>query len=495
MFKKQPSAFHEESFGRIVRRTVLLPVGAMAATSLCLAWLVSHLLTVAGWVDHTDRVLAQAQQCENLIINMESGMRGFLLTGDPGLLKPFNQTKAQAGGELDVLSHMVTDNPPQVEKVKAMRAAFDQWLGHAEEMIGRRQRGEDYQSISLNLREKVLMDGVRQEFTGFTGVEYALRQERIDAMQRLKENIRRFRWAALLVLGLALGLYFQRQLSAVAQIYEAALTTAKQKTAALQTSETSLRKAEGKLRQYADDLEKTVAQRTAKLQETIAELEAYSYSISHDLRAPLRAMEGYARVLREDFQEKVGPEGKVFLDRIVNAAYRMDKLIQDILSYSQVTRLEMTSEPVDLDKLIHDIIEHYPNLNSIKGEIKIEGALPRIMAPEALLTQCIANLLNNAVKFAADGIPVQVRIWAENRDTDVRLWVEDNGIGIAPEYKTRIFGIFERIPGEKPREGMGIGLAIVRKAVERMGGTVGVESELGKGCRFWILLPGRKLQE
>lgn len=468
-------------------------MGVMVAASLCLAWLVSHLLTVADWVDHTDRVIAQAQQSENLIINMETGMRGFLLTGDPGLLKPFNQTKAQVGGELAVLSHMVSDNPPQIDKVKAIRDAFDRWHVYAEEMIGRRQRGEDYQSIANNLRDKVLMEGVRQEFTDFMGVEYALRQERIYAVQRLKENVRKFRWVVLLVLGLALGLYFQRQLSEVARIFETALATAKQKTAALQTSEASLREAEGKLRQYADDLEKMVAQRTAKLQETIAELEAYSYSISHDLRAPLRAMEGYARVLLEDFQQKVGPDGKVYLDRIMNAAQRMDKLIQDILNYSQVTRLEIASEPVELDKLIHDIIEHYPKLNSIKGDIKIERPLPTVMAPEVLLTQCIANLLSNAVKFVAEESMVRVRIRAETHDADVRLWVEDNGIGIAPEYKTRIFGVFERIPGEKPREGMGIGLAIVRKAVERMGGTVGVESELGKGSKFWILLPGRKL--
>jgi signal transduction histidine kinase len=468
-------------------------MGVMVVASLCLAWLVSHLLTVADWVDHTDRVITQAQQSENLIINMETGMRGFLLTGDPASLKPFNQSKLQVGGELDVLSRMVADNPPQVEKVKAIRAAFERWLGDASEMIGRRQRGEDYQNNPVNLRDKVLMDDVRQEFTGFIGAEYALRQERIDTVQRLKVNVRRFRWVVLLVLGFALGFYFKRQLGAVARLYEAALTTAKQKTEALQMSEASLREAEGKLRQYADDLEKMVAQRTAKLQETIAELEAYSYSISHDLRAPLRAMEGYARVLLEEFQQKVGPDGKVYLDRIVNAAHRMDKLIQDILSYSQVTRLETASEPVDLDKLVHDIIEHYPNLNSVKGEIKIEGSLPMVMAPEALLTQCIANLLNNAVKFVADGTQARVRIRAETHDSDVRLWVEDNGIGIAPEYKTRIFGVFERIPGERPREGMGIGLAIVRKAVDRMGGTVGVESELGKGSRFWILLPGRRL--
>ena len=468
-------------------------MGLVVVTSVFLAWLVSHLLTVASWVDHTDRVIAQAQLCENLSMNMETGMRGFLLTGDAAFLKTFTQGEAQLGGELEGLSRMVADNPAQVEKVRAIQAVFERWRSYAEEMIGRRQREEDYQRIPINVHEKVLMDDVRHEFTGFMGVESALRQERVTAVQRLDENIRRYRWAVLLVLGLALGWYFQRQLGAVARIYETALITAKQKTDALQISEDSLREAEGKLRRYAEDLEKTVAQRTAKLQETIGELEAYSYSISHDLRAPLRAMEGYARVLLEDFQQKVGPEGKDFLDRILKAAHRMDKLIQDILSYSRVARSEIVSEPVDLDKLVREIIQQYPNLNSMNGEIKIEGPLPKLMAPEALLTQCIANLLSNAVKFVAKGVPAQVRVRAETQDADVRIWVEDNGIGIAPKYQARIFGVFERIPGEERYEGTGIGLAIVRKATERMGGTVGVESEVGRGSKFWILLPGRKL--
>ena len=118
--------------------------------------------------------------------------------------------------------------------------------------------------------------------------------------------------------------------------------------------------------------------------------------------------------------------------------------------------------------------------------------MPAVMAPVALLSQCLANLLNNAVKFVPEGARPDVHVAGGNKTADVRIWVEDKGIGIAPEYLSRIFGVFERIPGKKACEGTGIGLAIVRKAVARMGGTTGVESEPGKGSRFWINLPGRK---
>ena len=124
----------------------------------------------------------------------------------------------------------------------------------------------------------------------------------------------------------------------------------------------------------------------------------------------------------------------------------------------------------------------------------IETPMPRINAPVALLSQCLSNLLNNAVKFVAEGVTPHVRVRAETSDADVRIWIEDNGIGIAPEYLNRIFGVFERIPGPRHYEGTGIGLAIVRKAATRMGGSVSVESEPGKGSRFCLYLPGRKIQ-
>jgi len=225
----------------------------------------------------------------------------------------------------------------------------------------------------------------------------------------------------------------------------------------------------------------------------VTELESYSYSISHDLRAPLRAMQGYAQVLLEEFPEKIGPEGTAYLDRIVNASNRMDRLIQDVLSYSKLARTEIVSEPIDLEKLVRDIVQEYPVLSAGNAKVEIVTPLPRLTAPVALLSQCLSNLLNNAAKFVRDGVPARVRVRAETAGADVKIWVEDNGIGVAPEYLNRIFGVFERIPGDKVYEGNGIGLAIVKKAAMRMGGTVGVESEPGKGSRFWVFLPARKL--
>jgi signal transduction histidine kinase len=230
-----------------------------------------------------------------------------------------------------------------------------------------------------------------------------------------------------------------------------------------------------------------VVERTAKLQETIAELQAFSYSVSHDLRAPLRSMQGFAKILVDDYSSKLDEQGVGYLQQIVRSSSRLDRLIQDVLSYSRVLHAQDRVQPVDLDGLVRDIIATYPNGH--KAEFHIQGKLPRVLGNEAFLTQCFSNLLGNASKFIVAGTSPCVKIAAEDREPGmVRVWIEDNGIGIAPENHKRIFRMFERINLATEYEGTGIGLTIVRKAAERMGAQVGFESELGKGSKFWIQL-------
>ena len=246
--------------------------------------------------------------------------------------------------------------------------------------------------------------------------------------------------------------------------------------------------AKDKISRHAVELEQTVAERTAQLREMIGELEAYSYSISHDMRAPLRAMRGFSMILLEEHSAQLNPEGIEHLKRIDAAAGRMDVLIQEVLTYTRLPHEEVKLEPVDLDSLVRQIIDTYPQLQTGGVEIHIEGVLPSVLGGEASLAQGISNLLTNAVKFVAPKIRPQINIRAETIGDDVRLWVADNGIGIAPEDQARIFKMFERVDHASVYEGSGMGLAIVRKAVDRMGGQFGVESEAGGGSKFWIQL-------
>jgi PAS domain S-box-containing protein len=240
------------------------------------------------------------------------------------------------------------------------------------------------------------------------------------------------------------------------------------------------------LRRHAEILEQTVQERTTKLQETIAELEQFSYTITHDMRAPLRAMQGFGGMLSNEAGPSLSPESADYLRRIMEGAMRMDALIRDSLQYTKILHGEISLAVVQPAPLLRGILESYPSMRPPESDVQIIEPLPFVIANEAGLMQCFANLLGNAVKFVSPGVKPRVRIWAESHNQLVRFWIEDNGTGIAPEYQDRVFGMFQQL--DKSYEGTGIGLALVRKAAERMGGRVGVESELGKGSRFWLEL-------
>jgi signal transduction histidine kinase len=183
----------------------------------------------------------------------------------------------------------------------------------------------------------------------------------------------------------------------------------------------------------------------------------------------------------------VDEQSQKYLGRISLAASRMDRLITDALSYTKAMRQELSLEPVDTARLLRGMIESYPEFQPPNARVEIAGPLPWVVANEAGLTQCFSNLLGNAVKFVEKGRLPQVTIRAEPIDGRVKFWVEDNGIGIPREMHSKVFVMFQRL--SKDFDGTGIGLALVRKVTERMGGRAGVESEAGKGSRFWIDLP------
>jgi PAS domain S-box-containing protein len=262
------------------------------------------------------------------------------------------------------------------------------------------------------------------------------------------------------------------------------VTDAARAHAELRAAEEALREANAQLADRAAQLEDLVQQRTHKLSEIIAELEAFSYSISHDLRSPLRSMIGFSDILLEDYAPKLDAEGADYLQRIGLAGRRMDRLIQDVLNFSRLSSNEIDLGPVNSDTLLRDVIRSYPNLQTGRVTITLEPGLPTVRANEGLLTQCVANLLENAVKFVPADRPAQINVTAQSAHGRTRLYFQDNGIGIPEHSLGRIFDIFQRVG--RDTEGTGIGLAIVRRATEKMGGTVGVQSEPGQGSLFWL---------
>lgn len=259
--------------------------------------------------------------------------------------------------------------------------------------------------------------------------------------------------------------------------------------------ERELRQAHELLASHAKHLERLVEQRTAELRDTVQQLETFSYSIVHDMRAPLRSMRSFAQILESDHGGQLDETGRNYLQRIKDSASRMDVLITDVLTYSRIAMKPTDMARVNLDKLISGIVEQYPQFHEAAANLQIEHPLPVVLGNSALLTQVFSNLLGNALKFVPPDRVPRVIVRAEEVGARARIWVEDNGIGVAREYWEKIFGLFQRLHGPTEFSGTGVGLAIVKKAIERMGGSVGLESEPGQGSRFWVELeaPGDRV--
>jgi PAS domain S-box-containing protein len=251
-----------------------------------------------------------------------------------------------------------------------------------------------------------------------------------------------------------------------------------------------LAEARERLRSHADELENRVRLRTATLREANAELEAFTYSVSHDLRTPLQFVRGFAEAIRSDALDTLSPDNRDYLQRIIRAASRMDTIIQDLLGYSRLSRAEMQVIELSLDEVVSDVLMHHQAIiKQTCAVVTVQRPLPNACADHTGLFQALCNLVSNSLKFTRPGQPPEITIRAETTDHGVRLWVEDRGIGIDARHHERIFQLFERLHSNADYPGTGIGLSLVRKAVTRMGGNCGVDSSPDTGSRFWIEFP------
>ncbi|MEY2427523.1 MAG: hypothetical protein QOJ40_408 [Verrucomicrobiota bacterium] len=258
-------------------------------------------------------------------------------------------------------------------------------------------------------------------------------------------------------------------------------------------AEEALQQAQAQLSAHADALEHTVNERTGELRESLQSMESFCYTIAHDLRAPLRTMYGFTTALLEELKPHLTQAAEDYGHRITTATSRMDRLIRDLLAYGRLSSSSFPLASTDAGKVLGRAIEQVVgSTEGVKPEIKVSQVPPRVLANPTVLEQVFANLLCNAIKFVKPGENPKIEVDNEAQNGFVRISVRDQGIGIQPEHHQRIFRVFEQLhPNAFP--GTGIGLAIVAKAVERMGGRVGVQSEPGKGSCFWIDL--RKAEE
>jgi light-regulated signal transduction histidine kinase (bacteriophytochrome) len=244
-----------------------------------------------------------------------------------------------------------------------------------------------------------------------------------------------------------------------------------------------------RLRRKNAELEQRIRERTTELEKANHELEAFSYSISHDLRAPLRTISGFSDLLLQDYAANLPAEGQRILGRIVAAAQRMDDLIAALLDFARFSRQSLNKRRVDTPALMQEVLEELRK-SEAERQVEVEvGPLPECAADPALLRQVFVNLLSNAFKFSRTREHPRIEIRAESGEAEHVFSVRDNGVGFDPQHAQELFGVFQRLHSATQFEGTGVGLSIVQRIVERHGGRIWAEGEVDRGATFWFSLP------
>ncbi len=414
----------------------------------------------------TNEILQASAELETQVINAETGQRGYLLTGERRYLQPYEAAATRLAEDVARLQALTLD-PGQKGRVAALAPLVEAKLAELRQTVELRQRSlEEALAVVRTDEGQRLTEEIRAVLAEFDAAERRLLDERTLAQERQAE--------VTTALATATGLF-----SLLTALFGATLLRRGRE--------------EDRLREVNAGLERRVTERTAGLAEANRELDAFAHTVSHDLRAPIRAMRGYAAALEEDVGEALGVEGRQYVERIDAAAGRMDALVEDILAYSRLAREDIRTGRVDLEAVVDAALEAIGSAAVAEpgAAVEVRRPMPAVRAQAAMLRQAVQNLLANALKFTEPGRAPVVRVWSElgADGATVRLWVEDEGIGIAPTHQERIFVPFERLHGRETYPGTGIGLAIVSRVAERLGGACGVYSRPGGGSRFWIDLP------
>jgi len=256
----------------------------------------------------------------------------------------------------------------------------------------------------------------------------------------------------------------------------------------IQEQNLALNESSAKIVAFNQRLEQRVAERTAELEASNKELESFSYSVSHDLRAPIRSIHGYANILKEEYASVLDAEAMRLIQTILRNSKRMGQLIDDLLAFSRLGRKELMRFEVSVQDIVHTIVEEQ---KSIEGdrliEVKIDN-LPNAFADLTTLRQVWINLVSNALKYSRDRERSVVEIGSFEKDQALIYYIKDNGAGFDMKYYDKLFGVFQRLHSQKEFEGTGVGLAIVQRIIAKHGGRIWAEAKLNEGATFYFTL-------
>ena len=457
---------------------------AAVALSMGFAFAVTSLLRFQEeslWVTQTHEIIEQAEVLLRHVVDVETAGRGFVITGADRYLGPYQAGEASVARELGRLKTLIRD-PVQRRNLEVLEPLILTRIARTKELIEvRRTEGfEAAQNLALREQTRVLMDAVRNGMDALLSREQRL----LDDRANVAEGRARATLVAMTCLwGLSIGVLAVTGLQL------------RREMAGRNEAQARVEHLNADLERRAGDLAAEVAVRQSaeeEVRERNEDLKGFAYTVSHDLKAPLRGISGYGQELERLHSQGLSERARFCIAQIVTATRNLDALIDDLLTYSRLDAEQPKIDEVDLPDLVEGILRDQGGTLTEQGvSVTVDVKPQTLLIWRRGLHEVLTNLIDNAVKYSRHSRPPVVTIKAESTVERCRVSVADNGIGFDMKYHDRIFGLFNRLVRANEFEGTGAGLAIVKKLVEKLGGTVRGESSPGMGATFFLDLPNR----
>jgi signal transduction histidine kinase len=415
------------------------------------------------WIEHTNEVIKESTMVLSTLQDM--GVRGYITTRDTSFLESYNNAQKVIMPRLDSLRAITSDNKTQKGRVDTLvsYAMMRMSLSRKYIQIANHKMINDSVLASFSKESKYNMNHIRATISEIISVEQALLKDRKKANEKSRHD---FNLSVALIFTEIVLLLIVTFISLLFYLYNRKIY-------------------ENNILTLNADLAKNVVE----LNNANKELESFSYSVSHDLRAPLRIIDGFAKIMSEEYKNKVDGEGRRFLDAIRANAQHMGQLIDDLLNFSRISRQDLTIQHTDMMSIVSHVLESFKILDkSLGAEIRLDH-IANASCDEHLIKQIWVNLLSNALKYSRKKDHPVIVISSQETDTEIIYIISDNGVGFDMEFSDKLFGVFQRLHKVSEYEGTGVGLALVNRIVSRHKGRVWAYSEPEQGATFYFSLP------
>jgi signal transduction histidine kinase len=452
-----------------------------------------------AFFNNSQEIMRNSTRLHKSIIEMQNSFRGYLLTGEPDFLENYNDVLAELNPLFRDQEKRVKSNKEQLSMLKSIEDLHIKWITYADLFIVAKKNAmasgakDKYGNFFDNLlKEKVgksLNDSITAEFMEFDKTEYKLRKIHSNNLKASIQNTHSISFILLfltMLAGIFSTVYIMRLITKRIQtMSQQALSIARGNfTTIADTRNDELTSLSDSLNTMSGILNKNINE----LEKRNAELDKFAYVVSHDLKAPLRGIHNVVKWIEEDLQQELSPEMKNYLQIIPQRTKRMEDLINGLLDYARIRKANIPEE-TDVEQLVREITETIvPKNFTVKTH-----DLPVFVTDKLKLEQVFTNLMNNAVKYTTKK-KGHITVSCKEKSGYYQFCVKDNGIGIAPEYHTKIFEIFQTLRDKDEKESTGIGLAIVKKIIDDQHGTIKINSAIGKGSEFIFTWPAENTQ-